>query len=206
MIDQMLYGSSDSDDELLGLSKFEDNPRRFKKKGSTKYQKLKEIKYVKGFIVNVHDATNYDIDLQIPPDLRDKYNFVVNNKYTYQDLDENFYKKPDLKMISMDPKIGKTYRCRLRGIGINNRSTPEDMWKIKQMFVNVKQLIDRTDGWAVCTLSDVDVYQRLLVDIVIYTSEGAIDICDYLLSMTTHENNPIFYRYSGKNSSILSKT
>jgi hypothetical protein len=69
------------------------------------------------------------------------------------------------------------------------------------MCVEIKQLIDRTDGWITCTLSDIDVYQRLLVDIIINTCNGPIDLREYLLDRMKdddHRENPIFYPYSGK--------
>ena len=169
-----------------------------------KYQRMREIRGIIGFIVNVHDATNFDIDLEMSPELHEKYGDVISNQYTYQDLDRDFLENPgiltckDAKNTEITPKIGTTYRCRLRGVGINQLATNVHTWKSNQMCVEVKQLIDRTDGWITCTLSDIDVYQRLLVDIVINTSKSPINLRDYLLSRMEHEDNPIFYPYSGK--------
>ena len=66
------------------------------------------------------------------------------------------------------------------------------------MCHKVKQLIDRTDGWVICRLSDIDVYNRLLVDVDVHTCNGPIDLCDYLLSKMINEENPIFYPYSDR--------
>jgi len=170
-----------------------------------KYQRMREVRGVTGFIVNVHDATNFDIDLDIVPELHEQYCDVISNQYTYQDLGADFLENPDLNRLRVTPEVGTTYRCRLKGVGINQLSSSEHTWKSNQMCVNVKQLIDRTDGWVTCTLSDIDVYQRLLVDIVIYTSNGPINLRDYLLLRMKDEDNPIFYPYSGQRLHSLSQ-
>lgn len=161
-----------------------------------KYQRMREVKNVQGFIVNVHDATNFDIDLDIIPELHERYRDVISNQYTYQDLGEDFVQNPHLSQLRVTPEIGTTYRCRLKGIGINQLSSSEHAWKSSQMCVDVRQLIDITDGWVTCTLSDVDVYQRLLVDIVIHTCNGDVNLRDYLLLKMEGVENPIFYPYS----------
>lgn len=167
-----------------------------------KYQRLREIPDIIGFIVNVHDATNFDIDLEISPEIHEKYADVIFNQYTYQDLSSDFFDSSDLFKSEHDvPSIGTTYRCRLRGVGINQLSQHTHAWKSNKMCVEVKQLIDRTDGWITCTLSDIDVYQRLLVDIIINTCNGPVDLRDYLLTRmegAEYRENPIFYPYSGK--------
>ena len=169
-----------------------------------KYQRMREVRGIIGFIVNVHDATNFDIDLEMSPELHEKYGDVISNQYTYQEFDSDFLENPviltskDTKNIEITPKIGTTYRCRLRGVGINQLAPNVHTWKSNQMCVDVKQLIDRTDGWITCTLSDIDVFQRLLVDITINTSKTSINLRDYLLSKMEHQDNPIFYPYSGK--------
>jgi hypothetical protein len=163
---------------------------------------MREIPDIIGFIVNVHDATNFDIDLDISPNIHEKYGDVISNQYTYRDINTDFFEIHDLnKSTQIESSIGTTYRCRLRGVGINQLSQQIHTWKSNQMCVEIKQLIDRTDGWITCTLSDIDVYQRLLVDIIINTCNGPIDLREYLLDRMKdddHRENPIFYPYSGK--------
>ena len=171
----------------------------FNRSKQNKYQRMREIHNITGFIVNVHDATNFDIDLEIPGELHERYRDVISNQYTYQDLGDDFLENPDLNRTNqITPRVGTTYRCRLRGVGINQLSANTHTWKSNQMCIEIKQLIDRTDGWITCTLSDIDVYQRLLVDIIINTCQGPINLRDYLLSRMDTEENPIFYAYSGK--------
>jgi len=164
-----------------------------------KYQRMREVRNIVGFIVNVHDATNYDIQLIIHPELHEKYVNVISNQYIYKDLAPDFLNNPDLKkLLTTNSEVGTTYRCRLKGVGINQLSPIVHTLKNNQMCVDVKQLIDRTDGWVVCNLSDIDVYQRLLVDVTINTSNGPINLKNYLLDKMQPEENPLFYPYSGK--------
>lgn len=180
------------------INKFVTND--FNHTNSIRYKKMNTSYNIIGFIVNVHDATNFDIDLDMSHELHQQYQDVISNKYTYQDLEPDFIENPDFqKLITLNPKIGITYRCRLKGIGINQSSSSSNhYWKSNQMCIEVKQLMDRTDGWVICSVSDVDVYQRLLVDIVMETPTESINLRNYLLSRMVNESNPIFYPYSSK--------
>lgn len=167
-----------------------------------KYQKLRETDGVSGFIVNVHDAINFDIDLQIPPRLQNKYSSVISNQYVYKDVSPSIFINPSSYLDSLDfiPSQNRSaYRCRLKGVGINQHDyCPSTLWKCNQLSISIKQLVDRSDGWVTCCLSDIDVFQRLLVDISIPTSTGNINLKDYLLDLMNYENDPIFYNYPTK--------
>lgn len=167
-------------------------------KNNGKYQRMREITEIIGFIVNIHDATNFDIDFGIPLELHEKYCNVISNQYTYQDLGNEIFENPDLSKLEIVPEIGITYRCRLRGVGINQLPSSTHISKNNSMTNKVKQIIDQVDGWVMCTLSDIDVYQRLLVDIIIHTNTGTINLCDYLLLKMENEDDPIFYPYTAK--------
>jgi len=161
-----------------------------------RYQRMTEVPNIIGFIVNVHDAINFDIDLEMSPKLHENYRDVISNQYTYQDLGHDFLENPDItkKVISA---VGNTYRCRLRGVGMNQLPQHLHMSKSNIMCIEIKQLIDRTDGWITCIISDIDVYKRLLVDIFITTTKERINFRDYLLSRMDTKD-PIFYPYCGK--------
>lgn len=162
----------------------------------SRYQRLKEIKNINGFVVNIHDATNFDIDLDLPVELRDKYNDVISNEYFYQDLPSDFLENPNLANQQLIPCKSKTYRCRLKGIGINQLPNNYHIHKNNIISYEIKQLIDNNDGWVLCNLSDIDVYQRLLVDIIIPTNTENISLKDFLLNKMNYEDNPLFYPYS----------
>lgn len=215
----MIDDISDSDDDLLGINndpiplkliakKYMGptmefiNPNPIKIENNNKYQRLKEMKNVLGFVVNVHDATNFDIDLALKASEVNYYQDVISNQYTYQDFNAEFLENPNLIQCN-DVKIGTTYRCRLRGIGINQCAYTANMWKSNQICIEIKKLLDRTDNWVICTLSDIDVYQRLLVDIIICTNNGPINLKTFLLDRMKNESNPIFYAYANKRDKLL---
>lgn len=162
------------------------------------YHRLREVSSIIGFVVNIHDATNFDIDLQLTAEMRNKYDNVITNEYTYNDLGDKYITDPNSAMHeTLVPQTGTTYRCRVRGIGINQLPTSVQMCKTYAMTSDIKQLLDRTDNWISCTLSDIDVYQRLLVDIFVHTIDGCINIRDHLLTENSKDNdNPLFYAYT----------
>lgn len=161
----------------------------------TKYQRMEEIKDMKGFVVNVHGPTDFDIHFQLPDDVIKKYDNVIFHNYTYKDIDVN-YEFPSNNMLSHSgQKEGKAYRCRLRGIGLKKTDNKSFLWKSNQLSTEIKHLIDRTDGWIRCNLLDIDVYQRLLIDVMIDTQNGSINLTDYLLNRMKSENDPIFFEY-----------
>jgi hypothetical protein len=199
--------SDDSDEEILGItdkpiaiysrntSANYDNYETYSK--TNRYRHLRESGDVKGYIVNTHDPTNYDIDFEMTPELRDRYNDVITTTYTYKDMPDDFLTNPDLEGIdNIPPKVGTAYRCRLRGVGINQTPIRNHKWKMSQACVDIRQLIDRSDGWVVCTLTDVDVYRRMLVDIKVITNNGPIVISDFLLNKKCLDDTPLFYPYS----------
>src|SRR5436853_4978419 len=131
------------------------------------YIYLPETKNVKSFVVNVYDAVNFDIDLgdKIP----EIYSKVISSEYAYQDLNSVLIPISNLK-------IGKTYRCRLRGIGKN-----DNYKEFKRYSYQVKRMIDDVDGVVLCTLGDIDIYQRLLVDLYVVVKNEVFNLKDYLL-------------------------
>lgn len=164
-----------------------------------KYQRLKPVQKVIGFVVNIHDVINFDIDLDIPNNLRKKYQNVVCNKYIYQDLGNDFLENPNFEDLNVTPKIGLSYRCRLKGIAINEDFKQFYRWKNKnQLYIEVKQLIDLVDGWVLCNLFDIDTYQRLIVDIFIVLEGHYINLANYLLLKAKNQKNPIFQPYKNK--------
>ena len=153
-----------------------------------KYRKYREINNVIGFIVNVHNATNYDIDLLLPQNIHDKYKNVIINSYTYQELDDNLN-------ICSDIKTGSTYRCRLKGVGIDYNTKTINNPKNYTINIDIKQIIDRTNGMVLCNISDIDVYKRLLVEIIVPTSTEDINIKNYVLKNMKTEAYPLYYPY-----------
>lgn len=171
--------------------------------GTKKYHRMKSVSDVRGFVVNIQDATNFDIDLDVSADIHERYREVISNHYTYKDMPPDYYSRPDLaKAMALPPKVGTTYRCRLKGIGINPNN---ESWRVTKAFCEVIKLLNRSDYWVTCTLSDIDVYERLLVDIYVHTASGVINLCDYLLNHRGGDPNPLFVPYVGKKERTVRK-
>jgi hypothetical protein len=123
---------------------------------------------IDGYVVNVYNVLNYDIDLCLNTN---QYKNVITNQYTYQSVNE-------LKLGQQF--YGKTYRCRLNGLLINDKTNKKK--KHSYTFDIIKQ-IDRADGWVKCEIVGVDIFNRLLVNISIPAVH--FNIKDYLLQDTT---------------------
>lgn len=197
------------------MSQFEEsNTKSFNKKiNRGKYWRLAERSGVLGFVVNIHDIINFDLDLDIFDNVAYKYEEVVTSEYVYTDLG------PDLN--NTDPNrqyLGYTYRCRLRGIGINHQSLEKHSIDNLMLSIRIKQMIDSCEGWIIVTLSDIDIYKRLLVDIYVPLSReyinmldlgdyiikpnnphvGMINLKDYILQHMTNKIDPLYYAYGSQ--------
>lgn len=83
----------------------------------SKYSHYAPIAGIIGYIVNLHDPLNYDIDLcGLDETLKQRYSSIIRNTYTYKDEDGQV-------------QTGTTYRCRLKGIGIQQ---PKPIWYDKR--------------------------------------------------------------------------
>lgn len=155
---------------------------------------MREIKNIDGFVVNMYDATNYDIDLDLPLQLHEKYSSVISSQYSYRLFpDINFDPK---KVNDVPISIGTTYRCRLKGISLSHEINPENMKIINAISYDIKNLIDITDGAVVCNLRDIDIYQRLLVDIYLLIENRWINIAEYILDRMKDLDKPPFTMYN----------
>jgi hypothetical protein len=64
-----------------------------------------------GYVVNIHDSVNYDINLMMPDEMKRKFSRGITNTYTYEDDYGN-------------ERIGTTYRCRIKGIDVRIDTLP----------------------------------------------------------------------------------
>jgi hypothetical protein len=199
---------ADSDDELLGLvpkaeSSHESSNKTILQRTLEPASQKRYIRHpwsykIMGYVVQVHDATNFDIDLDLTSDLISRYSNVISNEYKYKyTTDQGWYSHPEDIMLA--ESTGKAYRCRLRGIGINP-SLPyaAHSRKSQEIKEDVRRLFDRSDGWCTCTLSDVDIYSRLLVDITLYISGALVNLKEYILNLMTDpkwKDLPIYCPY-----------
>ncbi len=195
----LLDNASDSDDALLGETEAKREPDKLQSMSRFWTNSNDDICNIKGFVANVHDATNYDIDLELSSEQRWRYNNVVSDHYTYHDLSPGFYLEDNFfQQTDVVPVVGITYRCRLRGVGTNRSVAGRDKRRNDSIVIAIKKLLDRTDCWVKCTLSNVDKYRRLLVDIVLYTPNSTINLKHFLLNYNEKKFGvlePLFFAY-----------
>jgi hypothetical protein len=83
----------------------------------SKYSHFAPITGIIGYVVNLHDPLNYDIDLcGLDETLIQRYSTIIQNTYSYKDEEGH-------------SRTGTTYRCRLKGIGIHQ---PKPVWYDKR--------------------------------------------------------------------------
>ena len=136
----------------------------------SRYSHHEDVSGVWGYVVNVHDAVNYDIDLDFSshPELSARYNNVIMNKYLYYEYSE-IPEGDFLEDLGKNATTGITYRCRLKGIGTTQCTQDKRKGKkrkdyiLRDAHIAMIRQFDRCNGWVLCTLSDVDIYRRLLV-------------------------------------------
>lgn len=167
------------------------------------YKRFTDIENVTGFVVNIQDALNFDIDIVIPfvpstsvqnetdfdieiertntetntgtsPGTEitgtRRYDSVYKNQYEYIDYKDEYESEETWAKKSV------TYRCHLRGIDIIGRKEKMILDDRSQSLINIsnndiERLIKKNNRWVICTLGDVDIYNRILVDIVITTEQ-----------------------------------
>lgn len=131
-----------------------------------------------GYITNIHDSTNVDIGMEfISGDLD-----IIQDKYKYQDITESG---------KTDVKIGRTYRCRLMGLGVRQEVRKTKRYKSSQL--DLERIISRCGGFLCCRLYAVDRYKRILV--TLYDPISKQNINELLLS----RYDDVFYEYKVRN-------
>ena len=110
---------------------------------------------VPGYTVNVHDAINFDIDLFLTSAQRTRFRHVITNEYQYKE-----------ESSTEKIKTGKVYRCRLKGIQVSDHNSKKSKAEMYAATRDVKHATDRSNGWVICAIDSIDVYNRLLVDIL----------------------------------------
>lgn len=147
-----------------------------------KYKRFSQYT-LEGFIVNTFDNLNYDIHLKTSCDndrnIIQRYDNVIKESFSYIDINmdelEETVDFDDSKglIIKDETKIKKSncYRCRLKNISCFSVGEIPDENKICQ---EVTDIINERNGWVKVNVSDVDIYNRILVDIFDITGSNSI--------------------------------
>ena len=121
------------------------------------YKKIECTGKFRGYITNIYDPANYDIDIQFDEDTKSKYQHVFKSLYTAIDLD-------DTPPIS--PKRLESYRCRVKGVTIirpNYKNNKPIDYPMKNATTDINKKVFLFNSWVDCDVSDIDFYNRILV-------------------------------------------
>lgn len=125
----------------------------------TSYQKLPTVKetYL-AYVVAIRDPLNLHLDIYWPPEIAERYISALHYEYTFisEELDKTVYTR-------------NAYSCHLRGIEIADDSN------MKEAYIEVSKNIIRTSGWVLVSVSDIDIYRRILVNVFEVVSRKSIN-------------------------------
>ena len=126
------------------------------------YQKLPQTytSYL-AYVVAIRDPLNFHLDIYWPEDIAERYSTALKYDYTFvsEELDDQI-------------NVRYVYSCHLRGVEIissgNNDSQPSiDLHTInmKEAYILMSKRILRSGGWVLVSVTDIDVYRRILVNV-----------------------------------------
>jgi hypothetical protein len=125
--------------------------------GPEKYQRLPANREIfLAFVVAIRDPLNLHLDIYWPPDHTEfgaRYASALN--YPYEFVSEE---------LGPVVQSRKAYYCHLRGVEIITTS-PDDFHNMKEAYIAVSTRIAKSNGWVLVSVSDIDVYRRVLVNI-----------------------------------------
>lgn len=112
-----------------------------------------------GFVVNMYNPLNYDIDLDLPPDFPTAD--LETCAYTYTEDGADGVQR------------GTTYRCRLEGILRRKFVSNQDEYYASTRMVSQRLL--RLNGWVLVRIVGFDKYRRLLVELIDFVAGTSIN-------------------------------
>jgi hypothetical protein len=120
------------------------------------YQKLppSHISYL-AYVVAIKDPLNFHLDIYWPEDIAERYALSLKYKYTFisEELGPEIHNRP-------------AYSCHLKGVEI---VSAEDITvhtaNMKEAYILMSKRILRSGGWVLVSVSDIDIYRRILVNI-----------------------------------------
>ncbi len=125
------------------------------------YQKLPTVKetYL-AYVVAIRDPLNIHLDIYWSPELAERYSSALHYDYTFvsEELDKSIHTRP-------------AYSCHLRGIEIISTDPSATgasqiySHNMKEAYIEVSKNIIRTGGWVLVSISDIDIYRRILVNV-----------------------------------------
>ena len=152
------------------------SPRTIQQYSSSPYHKLTASKetYV-AFVNAVKDPLNVHLDIYWSESVAEKYKNAMH--YDYEFISE--------ELDSQEIITRKSYHCHLRGIEV---IVDEDYsFNSKMAYVHLMQTVIEHGGWVLVSVGDIDIYQRILVNIFNVVTRKSIN--KQLLSIKSPKTN-----------------
>lgn len=147
------------------------------------YQKLPQVKetYL-AYVVAVRDPLNFHLDIYWPPEIGERYSTAIRYDYTFvsEELDPSVHVRP-------------AYSCHLRGVEII-QTAPNDFNNMKEAYILMSKRIMRSGGWVLVSVSDIDVYRRILVNVFDVITRKSLNQ-ELLTRISSRTGEPIAKEY-----------
>lgn len=150
------------------------------------YQKLPQTRETfLAYVVAIRDPLNFHLDIYWPDDVADRYNIALKYDYTFvsEELGSDVYTR-------------SAYSCHLRGVEI--ASPPNDIAvhtaNMKEAYILISKRILRSGGWVLVSVSDIDVYRRVLVNVFDVVTRQSLNQ-ELLDKVSTRTGEPIAKEY-----------
>lgn len=121
---------------------------------TTIYQKLPQTKetYL-AYVVAIRDPLNLHLDIYWPEEIAQRYSSSIHYDYAFvsEELEPKVYSR-------------SAYSCHLRGVEII-QSSLNDFGNMKEAYILISKRILQSGGWILVSVSDIDIYRRVLVNI-----------------------------------------
>lgn len=120
------------------------------------YQKLPQS-YTSflAYVVAIKDPLNFHLDIYWPQDVAERYSTSLKYDYTFvsEELGSEIHSRP-------------AYSCHLRGVEIvSTTDITVHTANMKEAYILISKRIVRSGGWVLVSVSDIDVYRRILVNV-----------------------------------------
>lgn len=110
-----------------------------------------------GYLVNIYDPLNYDIDLELSQEQMNILAKAEKKYYTFKEYDKN---------LNYSVKTNSIYRCRISQIGVDRKKYKNI--RSHPVVYNLRNLFNNFNDWVICKILGVDEFNRVLVNIFLF--------------------------------------
>jgi len=135
----------------------------------TQYIKMPKNKEIYlAHVVAIKDPLNLHLDIYWSDEIQKKYiDSIINYEYTFISEELNKFQK----------YTRYAYSCHLKGVEICIDKTNIDTNNMKEAYIYITRKIYESNGWVLVSITDIDVYKRLLVNVFDVITRKSYNSC-----------------------------